>query len=37
MLRLDLTSEPRWLDLDGIVETSARWMRDHPAGYGPRA
>jgi UDP-glucose-4-epimerase GalE len=35
--RADLGFTPRWQDLDAIVETSARWMRDHPAGYGARA
>jgi len=25
---------PRWLDLEAIVETTARWRRDHPRGYG---
>ncbi|HEY8147744.1 MAG TPA: UDP-glucose 4-epimerase GalE, partial [Vicinamibacteria bacterium] len=25
---------PRWLDLEAIVETAARWRRDHPHGYG---
>jgi len=25
---------PRWQDLDAIVETTARWRRDHPHGYG---
>jgi UDP-glucose 4-epimerase len=27
---------PRWLDLEAIVETAARWRRDHPHGYGGR-
>ena len=35
--RAELRFEPRWLDLDGIVDTTARWMRDHPAGYGTAA
>jgi len=25
-----------WTDLDAIVETAARWRRDHPHGYGDR-
>jgi len=25
---------PRWQDLEAIVETTARWRRDHPHGYG---
>ena len=25
---------PQWQDLDAIVETAARWRRDHPHGYG---
>jgi len=25
---------PRWQDLEAIVETTARWRRDHPQGYG---
>jgi UDP-glucose 4-epimerase len=35
--RDDLGFRPQWQDLDAIVETSVRWMRDHPAGYGARA
>jgi UDP-glucose 4-epimerase len=35
--RAELGFEPRWTELDAIVETAARWMRDHPAGYGARA
>ena len=35
--RADLGFEPRWRELDGVVETAVRWMRDHPAGYGARA
>jgi UDP-glucose 4-epimerase len=35
--RSELAFTPRWQDLDGIVETAVRWMRDHPAGYGERA
>ena len=27
---------PRWLDLEAIVDTAARWRRDHPRGYGGR-
>jgi UDP-glucose-4-epimerase GalE len=27
---------PRWHDLEAIVETTARWRRDHPQGYGGR-
>jgi UDP-glucose 4-epimerase len=34
--RSELGFAPRWQDLDGIVETAARWMRDHPGGYGAR-
>lgn len=35
--RAELGFQPKWPELDAIVETSVRWMRDHPAGYGPRA
>jgi UDP-glucose 4-epimerase len=35
--RAELGFTPQWQDLDAIVETSVRWMRDHPAGYGVRA
>jgi UDP-glucose-4-epimerase GalE len=35
--RAELRFTPRFAELDAIVETSARWMRDHPAGYGPRS
>jgi UDP-glucose-4-epimerase GalE len=35
--RSELGFEPRWRDLDAIVETSVRWMGDHPQGYGARA
>ena len=35
--RADLGFEPRWRELDGVVETAVRWMRDNPAGYGARA
>jgi UDP-glucose 4-epimerase len=35
--RADLGFEPRWRELDGIVETAVRWTRDHPGGYGDRA
>ncbi len=34
--RAELGFTPHWQDLDAIVETSVRWMRDHPAGYGVR-
>jgi UDP-glucose-4-epimerase GalE len=32
--RAALGFAPRWLDLEAIVETTARWRRDHPQGYG---
>jgi UDP-glucose-4-epimerase GalE len=32
--RTALGFAPRWLDLEAIVETTARWRRDHPQGYG---
>ena len=35
--RTELGFAPEWHDLDAIVETSMRWMRDHPRGYGGRA
>ena len=35
--RAEIAFEPGWRDLDAIVETSVRWMRDHPRGYGARA
>ncbi len=35
--RSELGFSPEWTDLDAIVATSARWMRDHPRGYGERA
>ena len=35
--RAELGFAPRWQELDAIVETAARWARDHPAGYGARA
>jgi UDP-glucose 4-epimerase len=35
--RSELGFAPQWQDLDAIVETSVRWMTDHPAGYGARA
>ena len=31
--RTALGFAPRWLDLEAIVETTARWRRDHPHGY----
>jgi UDP-glucose 4-epimerase len=34
--RSELGFSPEWTDLDAIVATSARWMRDHPRGYGER-
>jgi UDP-glucose-4-epimerase GalE len=35
--RSELGFDPRFHDLDGIVETAVRWRRDHPRGYGARA
>ena len=35
--RDELGFVPAWPDLDAIVESAVRWMRDHPRGYGPRA
>ena len=35
--RAELGFEPRWRDLDAIVDTSVRWMTDHPRGYGDLA
>jgi UDP-glucose-4-epimerase GalE len=35
-VRAALGFAPRWLDLEAIVETAARWRRDHPQGYGGR-
>jgi UDP-glucose-4-epimerase GalE len=32
--RAALGFAPRWQDLEAIVETTARWRRDHPHGYG---
>jgi len=32
--RAALGFAPRWQDLEAIVETTARWRRDHPQGYG---
>jgi UDP-glucose-4-epimerase GalE len=32
--RAGLGFTPRWTDLEAIVETTARWRRDHPQGYG---
>jgi UDP-glucose-4-epimerase GalE len=33
-VRAALGFAPQWHDLDAIVETTARWRRDHPQGYG---
>jgi UDP-glucose 4-epimerase len=35
--RAELGFTPQWQDLDAIVDTAARWMRDHPAGYEVRS
>jgi len=32
--RAALGFTPQWQDLEAIVETTARWRRDHPHGYG---
>jgi UDP-glucose 4-epimerase len=34
--RAELGFEPRFREIDAIVETAARFLRDHPKGYGPR-
>jgi UDP-glucose 4-epimerase len=31
--RAELGFDPEWRDLDALVATSVRWMRDHPRGY----
>jgi UDP-glucose-4-epimerase GalE len=33
-VRAALGFVPQWQELDAIVETAARWRRDHPHGYG---
>jgi UDP-glucose-4-epimerase GalE len=33
-VRAALGFAPQWHDLEAIVETTARWRRDHPQGYG---
>ena len=35
-VRAALGFAPQWHDLEAIVETTARWRRDHPQGYGGR-
>ena len=35
-VRAALGFAPQWHDLEAIVETAARWRRDHPQGYGSR-
>jgi UDP-glucose-4-epimerase GalE len=35
--RAELGFEPRWREIDAIVETAVRWMRAHPEGYGGHA
>jgi UDP-glucose 4-epimerase len=35
--RAELGFDPEWRDLDALVATAVRWMRDHPRGYGARA
>jgi UDP-glucose-4-epimerase GalE len=35
-VRAALGFTPQWHDLEAIVETAARWRRDHPQGYGGR-
>ena len=32
--RAELGFMPQWREIDAIVETSVRFLRDHPAGYG---
>lgn len=34
LARRELRWEPRYTELDAIVETAARWFEDHPNGYG---